>query len=234
MCGKILSSLYTYKTGKVRVFGKPKWAYKGLSWRSHDVVEKSSRFTLNDTVIYKPDSFLLAERQPEYHKYIAFTGDTINGIRLTKEVIFFHDGTYKIFVGCYEVNANILGIGDTVLSSANDGVIIFDIFAKCKICKGHVLDHQATNRVVELWSNVGQSEGVTERRVRSGTCDRVLSFSSTSDSCRRCQITIYKEKPTYKCDNPLIQDKENLLPSSTNSTNLEESIEHLLPCRSQK
>ena len=92
-----------------------------------------------------------------------------------------------------------------------DPELIFNVVNRAKVCKGYLIENHDTCKVIEIWSSSGQ--GTSEQRVRSSSCDRVLSFTSKTDVCRRCQKTVYL-KQNHSLDN----DDENIAPNNVPSS----------------
>ena len=208
--GKVLGRLFNYTKGNLRFFGKCTFVYKGLAFKSKEG-STECRFMLSDTITSRPDSFFLSQQKTDCYVFVSFTGDTINRTRVTKEITFYKDGSWEFHLGSYKVDPNILGLGDTVMFGNKDPELIFNVVNRAKVCKGYLIENHDTCKVIEIWSSSGQ--GTSEQRVRSSSCDRVLSFTSKTDVCRRCQKTVYL-KQNHSLDN----DDENIAPNSVPSS----------------
>ena len=198
-------------------WSKKERVYYGISWREQpNEAEHTSTCTSNDfhsilQICTMNQCFLISKENEEISVGL-FTGDIVNGNRITAEIKFKKDLTWTVRACGRVIDSVKLGIANqySIVKQSIESVI--DTVKNFKFCTGITSDTILNNQdyFKEVWSKSGdENSAITVSRSKS--CVVILPYTSRNSTCHKCSKLLKHNESGHKDTNEkLIVDVPNI------------------------
>ncbi|MES9902010.1 MAG: hypothetical protein ABW168_04915 [Sedimenticola sp.] len=179
--------------------------YKGIKFKQICVPQKYS--TLLEIKQFLTEHFTVTEASD--NKVVCTTQHNlyvINGDKIDKTVTFFKDGTWTLKIGKTDINLNNIHISNKFEFTKESLAGVCTAVKLIRLCEGLTLTKSIIITRFHIIERLQASDCAEKRKVRTITCDRVVTINSTNSICRKCQKMTLNVPTANKENEPSVTD----------------------------
>lgn len=166
-----------------------------MQWKNN--VNQSRKLSLEEFTV--PEPFFKTQEIGDSGtlKIATFTGHTINGVRLLKEVTVDTSGQWQLQIGGKVISHESLSLCNVLAKDVDRLSLILTTIKEAPVCEGAAIEGGIDPENcgdINTWQCDDPEDSGSKRSLRSNTCMGVLGILSTCPTCTHCSVALYSLK----------------------------------------